>query len=129
MEDYGGPVGCRMALIHPERVQALIVQDAVAHDEGLGANWKTRRAVWADRKANESALCTNLLSLPATRTRHVGSDPNVERYDPNLWTDEFAFLNQLSQIDVQTELFTTTAPMWNRIRNGRHGREGGSHGF
>ena len=45
MQDYGGPVGFRMALAHPERVETLIVQDAVAHDEGLGANWKTRRGV------------------------------------------------------------------------------------
>ncbi len=105
MQDYGGPVGFRMALTHPERVQALIVQDAVAHSEGLGANWNTRRAFWADRKANESALRTNLLSLPTTRTRHVGNDPNVERYDPDSWTDEFAFLNQPGQIDIQTELF------------------------
>jgi pimeloyl-ACP methyl ester carboxylesterase len=43
MQDYGGPVGFRCALAHPERVEALIVQDAVAHNEGLGANWKTRR--------------------------------------------------------------------------------------
>ena len=49
MQDYGGPVGFRMALAHPDRVEALIVQDAVAHNEGLGANWKTRRAFWADR--------------------------------------------------------------------------------
>jgi pimeloyl-ACP methyl ester carboxylesterase len=105
MQDYGGPVGFRMVLAHPERVQALIVQDAVAHNEGLGANWNTRRAFWADRKANESALRINLLSLPTTRTRHVGNDPNVERYDPDLWTDEFAFLNQPGQIDIQTELF------------------------
>src|SRR5712692_3617436 len=41
MQDYGGPVGFRMALAHPERIEALIVQDAVAHNEGLGANWKT----------------------------------------------------------------------------------------
>ena len=105
MQDYGGPVGFRMVLTHPERVQGLIVQDAVAHNEGLGANWKTRRAFWADRKANESALRTNLLSLATTRTRHLGNDPNVERYDPDLWTDEFAFLNQPGQIDIQTELF------------------------
>ena len=51
MQDYGGPVGFRMALVHPERVEALIVQDAVAHNEGLGANWKTRREFWADRAA------------------------------------------------------------------------------
>ena len=78
MQDYGGSVGFRMALVHPERVQALIVQDAVGHNEGLGANWKTRRAFWADRPAYEDALRTNLLSLAATKTRHVGDDPKVE---------------------------------------------------
>jgi pimeloyl-ACP methyl ester carboxylesterase len=105
MQDYGGPVGFRMALAHPDRIEGLIVQDAVAHNEGLGANWKTRRAFWADRSANESALRTNLLSLQTTRTRHVGSDPNVERYDPDLWTDEFAFLNQPGQVEIQSDLF------------------------
>jgi len=105
MQDYGGPVGFRMVLSHPDRIEALIVQDAVAHNEGLGANWKTRRAFWTDRAANESALRTNLLSLATTRTRHVGNDANVERYDPDLWTDEFAFLNQPGQADIQSDLF------------------------
>jgi pimeloyl-ACP methyl ester carboxylesterase len=105
MQDYGGPVGFRMALTHPDRVEALIVQNAVAHNEGLGPLWKARRAFWADRAANESTLRSNLLSLQATRTRHLGSDPDVERYDPDLWTDEFAFLNQPGQADIQSDLF------------------------
>jgi pimeloyl-ACP methyl ester carboxylesterase len=105
MQDYGGPVGFRMALAHSERVEALVVQDAVAHNEGLGANWKARRAFWADRAANESALRINLLSLPTTRTRHIGSDPNADRYDPDLWTDEFAFLSQPAQAEIQSDLF------------------------
>jgi pimeloyl-ACP methyl ester carboxylesterase len=105
MQDYGGPVGFRMALAHPDRIEGLIVQDAVAHNEGLGAIWKTRRAFWADRAANESALRTNLLSLQTTRTRHVGSDRNVERYDPDLWMNEFAFLNQPGQVEIQSDLF------------------------
>jgi pimeloyl-ACP methyl ester carboxylesterase len=105
MQDYGGPVGFRMALSHPERINALIVQNAVAHNEGLGAIWKTRRAFWADRAANEKALRANLLSLATTRGRHVGEDPNVERYDPDLWTDEFAFLSQPGQADIQSDLF------------------------
>jgi pimeloyl-ACP methyl ester carboxylesterase len=105
MQDYGGPVGFRMALAHPERIESLIVQNAVAHNEGLGANWKLRRAFWEDRAANESALRRNLLSLETTRTRHVGSDPNKERYDPDLWTDEFAFLSQPGQADIQSDLF------------------------
>ena len=105
MQDYGAPVGFRMALAHPERVQALIVQDGVAHNEGLGVNWATRRAFWADRSANEEALRKNLLSLATTRTRHVGDDPNIELYDPDLWTDEFAFLNAPGQAQIQTDLF------------------------
>jgi pimeloyl-ACP methyl ester carboxylesterase len=105
MQDYGGPVGFRMALAHPERVQALIVQDAVAHNEGLGANWATRRAFWADRSAHEEALRINLLSLQTTKTRHIGDDPNVELYDPDLWADEYAFLNAPGQAQIQSDLF------------------------
>jgi pimeloyl-ACP methyl ester carboxylesterase len=105
MQDYGGPVGFRMALAHPERVQALIVQDAVAHNEGLGANWVTRRLFWADRPAHEEALRKNLLSLATTKTRHIGDDPNVELYDPDLWTDEYAFLNAPGQAQIQSDLF------------------------
>jgi pimeloyl-ACP methyl ester carboxylesterase len=105
MQDYGGPVGFRMILAHPERVQALIVQDAVSHNEGLGVNWTTRRAFWADRVAHDEALRKNLLSMAATKTRHVGDDPNVELYDPDLWTDEYAFLNAPGQAQIQSDLF------------------------
>src|SRR5688572_26353343 len=61
MQDYGGPVGFRLALAHPDRVESLIIQNAVAHDEGLGKIWATRRAFWADRAAHEAALRTNLM--------------------------------------------------------------------
>jgi len=105
LHDYGGPVGFRMALAHPERVAAVIVQDAAGHNEGLGANWKTRREFWKDRAPNETALRNNLLSLQTTKTRHVGDDPNVERYDPDLWTDEYYFLNQPGQAEIQSDLF------------------------
>ena len=56
MQDYGGPVGFRLAIAHPERVQALIIQNAVAHDDGLGPLWQKRREFWADRAANEAGL-------------------------------------------------------------------------
>ncbi|HEY0147202.1 MAG TPA: alpha/beta hydrolase [Methylovirgula sp.] len=118
MQDYGGPVGFRLAQAHPERIETLIIQNAVAHDTGLGPNWITRRAFWVDRATHEAALKTNLLSLETTRARHVGSDPNVDRYDPDLWTDEFAFLSAPAQAEIQTDLFydyrTTVAsyPTW-----------------
>lgn len=105
LQDYGGPVGFRLALAHPERVAAIIVQNAVAHEDGLGPLWDTRRAFWADRPAHEAALRENFLSLAATRQRHVGRDPDIAAYDPDLWTDEFAFLCRPGQDAIQTDLF------------------------
>ncbi|MFE1598969.1 alpha/beta fold hydrolase [Methylobacterium sp. ID0610] len=105
LQDYGGPVGFRLALAHPERVEAIVVQNAVAHEDGLGPLWATRRAFWADRAAHEAALRENFLSLAATRLRHVGTDPDTAAYDPDLWTDEFAFLSRPGQGDIQADLF------------------------
>jgi pimeloyl-ACP methyl ester carboxylesterase len=105
LQDYGGPVGFRLALAHPQRLQALIIQNAVAHEDGLGPLWDARKAFWADRAAHESALRENFLSLAATRQRHVGNSPHASAYDPDLWTDEFAFLSRPGQNDIQIELF------------------------
>jgi pimeloyl-ACP methyl ester carboxylesterase len=44
------------------------------------------------------------VSLQSTRTRHIGGDPIAERYDPDLWTDEFAFLSRPGQADIQSDL-------------------------
>ena len=83
MQDYGGPVGFRMALAHPERVEALVVQDAVAHDDGLGTIWKPRRAFWADRAANEKAFSRELpLRWRQRALCHVGDDPNPDSIRP-----------------------------------------------
>ena len=72
MQDYGGPVGFRMALAHPERVQAMIIQIAVSHEEGLSPLWAVRRSFWENRSAHEAEVRSNLLSLEATRKRHLG---------------------------------------------------------
>ncbi len=82
MQDYGGPIGFRLAKAHSERVESMIIQNAVAHNEGLGEIWSARRAFWIDRKSNEDALRENLLSLVTTRTRHVGSDPRIDDMTP-----------------------------------------------
>ncbi|PMS17071.1 alpha/beta hydrolase [Trinickia dabaoshanensis] len=105
VQDYGGPVGFRMAQAQPERIRAIVVQNAVAHEEGLGPLWDTRKAFWEDRPRHEAALRANLLSFDATRLRHVGHTAHPERYDPDAWHDEFAFLSSPGQIDIQTELF------------------------
>lgn len=118
VQDYGGPIGMRLAVQHPERVEALIVQNAVAHEDGLGPLWVTRRAFWKDRAAHEAALRENFLSFASTRQRHVGSNPHPETLNPDLWTDEFAFLSRPGQADIQADLFysyqtnVVSYPIW-----------------
>ncbi len=105
MQDYGGPVGFRMAVTHPEKVQAMIIQNAVAHEEGLSPLWAVRRAFWKDRAPHEAEVRANLLSLEAARKRHVGTSPDVSLYNPDLWVDEAYFLNQPGQAEIQSDLF------------------------
>lgn len=118
VQDYGGPIGMRLAVAHPERITALIVQNAVSHEDGLGPLWDTRRAFWKDRAANEAALRENFLSLAATRQRHIGSNPRPDTINPDLWTDEFAFLSRPGEADIQVDLFysyqtnVASYPVW-----------------
>jgi pimeloyl-ACP methyl ester carboxylesterase len=118
MQDYGGPVGFRLALAHPERVRAIIVQNAVSHEQGLSPLWEARRKYWADPSHELENLKANFTSLEATRQRHIGSSPHPERYDPDLWNDEYAFLSRPGQADIQATLFldyrtnVASYPLW-----------------
>lgn len=120
MQDYGGPVGFRMALRRPERVRAIIIQNAVAHEQGLSPLWDARRKYWADPAREIDNLKANFTSLEATRLRHIGTSPNPDRYDPDTWTDEYAFLTRPGQADIQATLFwdyrtnVASYPAWQR---------------
>jgi pimeloyl-ACP methyl ester carboxylesterase len=104
-QDYGGPIGMRLAVAHPERVRAIIVENAVAHEEGLGPAWDIRRAFWKDRAAYEDKVIPGFTSLEGAKARHVGSSPNPERYDPEAWTWEAALLARPGQRQIQSDLF------------------------
>jgi pimeloyl-ACP methyl ester carboxylesterase len=104
MHDYGAPVGMRMALARPNAVQAVIFQNGNVYLEGLGAMWETRKNFWRDRASLEAQIRAGHLSLPVTRGRHIGGDPDIEAYDPDLWLDELAYLHRPGQEDIQIEL-------------------------
>jgi pimeloyl-ACP methyl ester carboxylesterase len=105
LQDYGGPIGLRLAMAHPERVHALIIQNAVSHQEGLSTLWEKRKAFWNDRADNEQALIKNFSSLEATRQRHIGSSPHPETMDPDNWEDELIWLNKPGVLQAQLDLF------------------------
>jgi pimeloyl-ACP methyl ester carboxylesterase len=104
LHDYGGPIGLRIALAHPERVTALIVQNAVTHEEGLSEVWEQRRAFWKDPAGTEDKLRKNFLSLDAARQRHIAGSEHPENLDPDTWTSEYQFLMQPGMDRIQMDL-------------------------
>lgn len=103
MQDYGGPVGFRIACRNTDRVAAIVVQNANAYEEGLGPKWAGIARYWEDRAAHEDQVDA-FTSLHGARRRHLGESPHVERYDPNAWSDEHAFLSRPGQRAIQADL-------------------------
>lgn len=103
LQDYGGPVGFRMAMAHPERVSALIVQNANAYAEGLGPKWQGIARYWADPTAHPEQVDA-FTSLEGARQRHLGTSPHPERYNPDTWSDEYAILARPGEREIQAAL-------------------------
>jgi pimeloyl-ACP methyl ester carboxylesterase len=105
VQDYGGPIGFRLALAGPDRVKGIIVQNAVVSEDGLGPAWEVRKAFWSDRAAMEEVVISEFVSLKGAKARHLGASPHPERYNPDSWTDEFAHLSRPGQREIQANLF------------------------
>ena len=103
VHDYGGPVGFRMILDRPERLQALIIQNANVYEEGLGSKWAGIAQYWTDRKAHPEVF-DGFVSFAATEQRHTLGTSHPERYNPDTWTDEYAHLSRPGQREIQADL-------------------------
>jgi pimeloyl-ACP methyl ester carboxylesterase len=103
MQDYGGPVGFRIAMAAPEKVEAIIVQNANAYQEGLGAKWANIAKYWTDPNAHPEQVDA-FVGFAGTKARHLGTSPNPERYDPDEWDDEFTMLSRPGQRAIQGAL-------------------------
>ena len=118
LHDYGGPVGFRIMFAHPERVRALIIQNANVYKEGLGPKWAGIAQYWADPKAHPEVFDT-FVSFAATEQRHTLGTSHPERYNPDTWTDEYTHLSKPGQREIQAD------PLYdyrtNCIWRGRHG--------
>jgi pimeloyl-ACP methyl ester carboxylesterase len=99
LQDYGAPVGYRIMLAHPERVQALVIQNGNAYEEGLGAKWKGIAQYWAEPAAHPEVAAA-FSSLEGAKVRHAGGSPNPERYNPELWLEEYAFMSRPGEPEI-----------------------------
>ena len=103
--DYGAPVGFRLAVRHPERVQALIVQNGNAYEEGLREFWDPFRAYWQDRNAETAAPLAGFLNLEATKWQYTHGVRDVAAISPDTWIVDQYGLDRPGNRDIQLQLF------------------------
>ncbi|WP_296614923.1 alpha/beta fold hydrolase [Sphingomonas sp.] len=105
MQDYGGPIGIRLAIRHPERVRALVVQNAVANVEGWNpAIVKGFAPGWANRTTETEKAFRGAFTAEATKLQYIEGVSRTDRIDPDAWIVDQALLDRPGNDRIQVEL-------------------------
>jgi len=105
LQDYGAPIGFRIASAQPERIRGLIIQNGNAYDEGLREFWKPLKAYWAQpSSANRQALAQSL-NLDSTRWQHTHGVRDVSLISPDNWIHDQFLLERPGNKEIQLDLF------------------------
>jgi pimeloyl-ACP methyl ester carboxylesterase len=106
MQDYGAPIGFRLAVRHPERVRALVIQNGNAYLEGLPDSfWKPIKEYWRDRTADRAAQLARSLEPEATRWQYTHGARRPERVSPDAWQVDQVGLDRPGNKEIQLQLF------------------------
>jgi pimeloyl-ACP methyl ester carboxylesterase len=104
--DYGAPVGYRIAVKHPERVESLIVQNGNAYEEGLREFWDPIKAYWKEKsKENADILRKSLLTIEATQWQYTNGVRNPETLSPENWFHDQYLMDRPGNKEIQLQLF------------------------
>ena len=103
--DYGAPVGFRLAVRHPDRINAIISQNGNAYEEGLSDGWTPIRAYWQEPSlANREAL-RSFLAPDTTRWQYMHGVPDVTAVSPDGYSLDNFYLARPGADEVQLDLF------------------------
>jgi len=105
IQDYGAPVGMRLFLNNPERIQAIITQNGNAYTEGLGGFWAdTMEPYWKDRNPVTEKKVRDLLTLEATKYQYSVGIKNPEALSPDSYTFDQITLDRPGNGEIQLAL-------------------------
>lgn len=107
VQDYGAPIGYRLASAHPERVTALVVQNGNAYDEGLDNDfWKPFKAYWQDPGSREKRDALRpLLTYDATKWQYTHGVKDVELVSPDGAAHDQFLMDRKGNAEIQLDLF------------------------
>ena len=106
LHDFGANVGLHLATRAPAKIRSLIIQNANAHESGMGPQWVPVRAYWADPTPEREAEATAFLTLEGTRHQYVGGVPDdvAARIDPRLWEEDWRIMLLPGRLKTQRAL-------------------------
>jgi pimeloyl-ACP methyl ester carboxylesterase len=105
VQDYGAPVGFRIAAQHPDWIQALIVQNGNAYEEGLTPAWQAFRDLWSDRSEATEAPVRGFLTRETTIFFYTAGTKSAQNINPDNWNLDQSFLDRPENAAAQMELF------------------------
>jgi len=106
VQDYGAPIGFRLAAAHPERVSAIVVQNGNAYNEGIDNEfWAPFKAYWADKTEANAGRLKPFFELGATKWQYTHGARDASRINPDAWTLDQAYMDRPGNKDIQLELF------------------------
>jgi pimeloyl-ACP methyl ester carboxylesterase len=103
--DYGAPIGYRIAAKYPERVEALIVQNGNAYEEGLREFWNPLKAYWQERSPENADKLRPFFTLETTKWQYTNGVRNPEAISPDTWNMDQLFLDRPGNVEIQLALF------------------------
>jgi pimeloyl-ACP methyl ester carboxylesterase len=107
VQDYGAPVGYRLAVKHPDRITAIVVQNGNAYDEGLDNDfWKPIKAYWKEPNSKEKRdALRGFLTYDATKWQYTTGAKNPELVSPDGAAHDQFLLDRKGNDEIQLDLF------------------------
>ena len=104
VQDYGAPIGYRIASKHPDAIQSIIVQNGNAYVEGIGGAFDPMKPLWANRNSDTEKPVRNLLTKEMTIFQYTHNVTEPDRISPDSYTVDQYFLDRPGNAAIQLDL-------------------------
>jgi pimeloyl-ACP methyl ester carboxylesterase len=106
IQDYGSPVGFRIAVRHPEWIEGIISQNGNAYEEGFTGVWDAlRSALWKNRTPETEAPLGGFLSPEGVKWIYTEGTRHPGKLSPDTWNLDLALLGRPGNHRIQLDLF------------------------
>jgi pimeloyl-ACP methyl ester carboxylesterase len=106
LHDFGAPPALHIAMQAPEQVLGLIVQNANAHQTGLGPQWDPVKDYWSHPNPDNEAAATAHFTFEGVRNGYLGGmPPDVAALIPaEVWEEDWRVMQLPGRMDTQRAL-------------------------